>query len=73
MEYWTDGNLIINSNGGLNTNEKEKSKSWKLFRALNILTLNKNGNRILELHLTERKITELMQFFSEHKISYKIV
>ena len=73
MEYWTDGNLIINSEGGLNTNEKEKSKSWKLFRALNILTLNKNGNRILELHLTEKKTIELMQFFSEHKISYKIV
>ena len=72
MEYWTDGNLIINSEGGLNTNERDKTKSWKLFRTLNVLTLNKNGNRILELHLTEKKVSELMKFFNQHKVHYTL-
>lgn len=73
MEFFTDGNLIINSTGGLNTNEKDKHKSWKLYRALNTLVLNKNGNKILELKLTETKTIELMQFFNKHKINFTIV
>ena len=72
-EYFTDGNLIINSNGGLNTNERDKHKSWKLYRALNTLVLNKNGNKILELKLSETKTVELMKFFNKNEIPFKIV
>ena len=71
-EFFTDGNLIINNTGGLNTNERDKHKSWKLYRVLNTLVLNKNGNKILELKLTETKTIELMQFFNKHKINFTI-
>lgn len=69
-EFFTDGNLIINNTGGLNTNERDKHKSWKLYRALNTPILNKNGNKILELKLTETRTTELIQFFNKHKIAF---
>lgn len=73
MEYWTDGNLVINNKGGLNTNEKDKSKSWKVYRSLNKLVLNKNGNELLRLSMTEKSITELMQFFNKYSIPFKVV
>ena len=72
-EFFTDGNLSINSNGGLNTNERDKHKSWKLYRALNTLVLNKNGNKILELKLSETKTVELIKFFNKNEIPFKIV
>ena len=72
-EYFTDGNLIINNTGGLNTNERDKHKSWKLYRALNTLVLNKNGNKILELKLSETKTVELMKFFNKNEIPFKII
>ena len=72
MEYWTDGNLIINSKGGLNDSDRN-GRAWRIYRVLNRVVLNKNGNELLRLSTTSRKLSELMSFFSTHKIPYTII
>ena len=72
MEYWTDGNLIINSKGGLNDSDRN-GRAWKIYRALNKVILNKNGNELLRLSTTSRKVSELMSFLGTHKIPYTII
>jgi hypothetical protein len=77
-EFWTNGNLIINSTGGLNFNVLEVTKSWELNGCK--LILNKHGRSIegttyhplLEFNIREDKINEVREFFNKHSIKYRV-
>ena len=72
MEYWTDGNLVINSKGGLLESDRN-NRAWKVYRALNKVVLSKNGNELLRFSMPYDKITELMSFFNKHKVHFTII
>ena len=73
MEYWTDGNLVVNSNGGLNTYGEKGDRSWTIYRALNKIVLRRSGKDLLTLCCSYKKITELMNFFNKHKVHFTII
>ena len=78
-EFWTFGNLVINSTGGLNFNVLDKLKSWEIKGKHLILHQHTRGvdginyYPLLSLSISrEDKIQELTEFFNEYNIPYRI-
>lgn len=73
MEYWTDGNLVINSKGGLNAYGEKGDRSWTIYRALNKIVLRRSGKDLLTLCCSYKKITELIDFLNTHKVPFRLI
>ena len=78
-EFWTFGNLVINSTGGLNFAVLDKTKSWEITGKKLILNQNTRSEEGIKyyplLYLSigrQDKIKELTEFFNEYSIPYRI-
>lgn len=74
MEYFTDGNLIINSLGGINFNLLEGNKKWEIHYTKGTLSLihTKEGHVLLSFSLPEKLLDEVGDFFDRHRIPYDV-